>query len=82
MFLTLIHMGGGSTFEAADADVVLGPFDSLKEAESAGSEFFDIVVAVDELSWVEDDLFWTTVELPSGVVTPQMGAEAFIKDNE
>ena len=73
MFLTLWHNGGGSMVEAADAEYVLGPYDTLEEAEEAGEEVYE---RCKHIPYVLIDCWFTVVEIPaSPVAVDKMVAE-------
>lgn len=68
-FLTIIHVAGGSTVEAAQTAAVVGPFKTLEEAEQAGDKVHEGVKHVDFLN---QECFHSIVELPRHAVTPGM----------
>lgn len=72
-FLTVIHVGGGSTVEAANAVSTVGPYATRQEAEDAGEIVYQSVRHIDFLN---DECFFTVVEIPDQPQGPHVAIKA------
>lgn len=72
-FLTLIHVAGGSTVEAANAVATVGPYATRQEAEDAGEIVYQSVRHIDFLN---DECFFTVVEIPDQPQGPHVAIKA------
>jgi len=59
--LVLIHSGGGSMVEGADAQATLGPYPNQKKADAVEEEFYDLVKGND---FLRTECWCTTVKVP------------------
>lgn len=83
-FLTLIHIGGGSTVEAAQAVHVGGPFPTRADAEQFGDDVYQLATGVNPATsvlsvlgprpqgYLATEMFHTVIELPA---TPASAAD-------
>lgn len=67
MFLTNIHLAGGSTVEAAEPFSVLGPYSTEQEAKQAAQAVFDGVKHVD---FLKEECFFIVLEIPDSPQDP------------
>lgn len=77
MYLVLIHVGGGSMVEGADAQVVLGPFPTEEAAREAEDEFYNIV-RVNE--FLRAECWPTRIEIPTTPLDVKAEAEKLLAE--
>lgn len=70
MFIACMHNGGGSMVEGSDAFCVLGPFNTTKEADAAGEEFYNAIGN----RQLQSEVWFTIVEIPTTPVDPKVAA--------
>lgn len=64
-FLALIHEAGGSTGDAVDAAIVLGPRPSAQGAEAVGEAVYEVLAGVGD--HFHREVFFQVVEAPAEV---------------
>lgn len=76
MYLTLIHVAGGSAVDEASPAATVGPYATAQEAEDAGET---VLRAVRHVDFLEQEGFFTVVELPDPPHDPHTAITALLE---
>lgn len=77
-FLTLIHSGGGSLVEGANAELVLGPWPSHAKADEVGDIVLATLAPINQ--YYRDEFFHTVVEIPDQQTDVRDSIQALLDD--